>query len=292
MEDRYEAEIRLGRGAEFVTDLTELVAGHPVRERLVAALMRALGAAGRCAEALIVYQRAREALADTLGVDPSPELSALHVALLRGELGVRDESRTTNLRAADNHLRRQVCRHRRGAQTRSGASAHHVERSWWLGKTRLATETARTLLGDLPDGAWLVDLAAIDVSGDMAQSTLAALGLRDALLGGAPNAEPMDRLIAAIREREMLLILDNCEHVIESAAAFAHRLLGECQRLRIPATSREPLSVTCEALWQVEPLVQPVEDADPGRVWAVRSSRSIAMLDTRIRMSPVLRRWK
>jgi len=278
MEDRYEAEIRLGRGAEFVTDLTELVAGHPVRERLVAALMRALGAAGHCAEALIVYQRAREALADTLGVDPSPELSALHVALLRGELGVRDESRKTNLRAeittfvgryADvAAVRKLIAEHRLTTLSGPGGS----------GKTRLATETARTLLGDLPDGAWLVELAAIDVSGDMAQSTLAALGLRDALLGGAPNAEPMDRLIAAIREREMLLILDNCEHVIESAAAFAHRLLGECQRLRILATSREPLSVTGEALWQVEPLVLPAEDADPGEI---ESSPAVQLLRDR-----------
>ena len=88
----------------------------------------------------------------------------------------------------------------------------------------------------------------------MAQSTLAALGVRDALLGGAPDAEPMDRLIATIRERETLLIPDNCEHVIESAAAFAHRVLGECQRLRILATSREPLGITGEALWHVEPL--------------------------------------
>src|SRR6185437_5945052 len=109
---------------------------------------------------------------------------------------------------------------------------------------------------------WLVELAAIDADGDMAQSTLAALGLRDALLGGAPNAEPMDRLIAAIREREALLILDNCEHVIESAAAFAQRVLGECQRLRILATSREPLGITGEALWLVEPLALP--SAGPG----------------------------
>jgi predicted ATPase len=75
----------------------------------------------------------------------------------------------------------------------------------------------------------------------MAQSTLAGLGLRDALLGGASNTELMDRLITAIRDREALLILDNCEHVIESAAAFAYRVLGERQRLRILATSREPL---------------------------------------------------
>jgi len=98
MEDRFDAEIALGHGAEVVTELTDLVAAHPVRERLVAALMRALVASGRESEALVVYERAREALADALGADPSPELSALHVALLRGELGRRAENRKTNLR--------------------------------------------------------------------------------------------------------------------------------------------------------------------------------------------------
>jgi hypothetical protein len=83
----------------MVTELTDLVAAHPVRERLVAALMRALVTAGRDSETLRVYRRARESLADALGVDPSPELSALHIALLRGELGRREESRKTNLRA-------------------------------------------------------------------------------------------------------------------------------------------------------------------------------------------------
>ena len=76
-----------------------LVAAHPMRERLAAALMRALAAAGRDTEALLVYERTRETLADQLGADPSPELSALHVALLRGELGRREETRKTNVRA-------------------------------------------------------------------------------------------------------------------------------------------------------------------------------------------------
>src|SRR5215469_15897199 len=285
MEDLCDAEIRLGRGAELVTQLTELVALHPVRERLVAALMRALAAAGRGAEALIVYQRAREALADALGVDPSPELSALHVALLRGELGAPQdrvtkahEDRKTNLRAelttfvgrlADvTAVRKLIAEHRLTTLTGPGGS----------GKTRLAVETARSLLGDLPDGAWLVDLASIGVSGDVAQSALAALGLRDALLGGAPNADPMDRLIAAIREREMLLILDNCEHVIDSAASFAHRVLGECQGLRILATSREPLGITGEALWQVEPLALPAKGAD---LVEVASSQAVQLLQDR-----------
>src|SRR5438270_813948 len=83
--------IALGRGEKLVTELTDLVAAHPVRERLVGALMRALVASGRDSEALLVYERTRETLADELGVDPSPELSELHVALLRGELGRREE---------------------------------------------------------------------------------------------------------------------------------------------------------------------------------------------------------
>src|SRR5580700_8414319 len=278
MEDRFDAEVGLGHGAELVTELTDLVAAHPVRERLVAALMRALVAAGRDTEALLVYQRTREALADALGVDPSPELSALHVALLRGELGRREEGRKTNVRAeltsfvgkdADvTAVRELIAEHRLTTLTGPGGS----------GKTRLATETARTLLGDLPDGAWLVELASIGADGDVAQSTLAALGLRDALLGEAPNAEPADRLIAAIREREALLILDNCEHVIEPAAAFAHRVLGECQRLRILATSREPLGITGEALWRVVPLALPAEDGDPG---GIESSPSVRLLRDR-----------
>lgn len=291
LEDRYDAEIRLGRGTELVTELTELVARHPVRERLVAALMRALGAAGRGAEALIVYQRAREALADTLGVDPAPELSALHVALLRGEVGAEKNDRKTNLRA---ELTRFVGKYADVAAVRELLADHRLTTltgPGGSGKTRLALETARTLLDDLPDGPWLVELGSVSASGgkgggpegqggakNIAHSALAALGLREALLGGAPNAEPMDRLIAAIRERETLLILDNCEHVIDSAAAFAHRVLGECRRLRILATSREPLGITGEALWQVEPLALPTEDADSGEI---ESSPAVQLLRDR-----------
>ncbi|WP_371537185.1 AfsR/SARP family transcriptional regulator [Streptomyces sp. NBC_00466] len=318
-EERFEAEVAVGRGAEVVTELTDLVAAHPLRERFVAALMRALVAAGRDSEALLVYQRAREALDDALGVGPSPDLAGLHVALLRGELrrdeltrdaagrdevgrnesgrGVsgrdaagrgepgrgapgpgEDASRKTNLRAelttfvgrgADvTAVRELVAEHRLTTVIGPGGS----------GKTRLATESARTLLSEMPDGVWLVELAAIGADGDVAQPTLTGLGLRDALLGGAPNAELTDRLIAAIRERETLLILDNCEHVIESAAVFAHRVLGECRRLRILATSREPLGITGEALWQIEPLALPGRDAGPREI---ESSPAVQLLRNR-----------
>jgi len=281
LEDRFEAEVGLGHGAGLVAELTDLAATHPERERLVAALMRALAAAGRDTEALLVYERTRETLADLLGVDPSPELSALHVALLRGELGRREEIRKTNVRA---ELTSFVGREADVTAVRELMGAHRLTTltgPGGSGKTRLATETARTLLGDLPDGAWLVELAAIgadSTDGDVAQATLAALGLRDALLGATPSADPVDGLIAAIREREALLILDNCEHVIEAAAAFADRVLGACRRLRILATSREPLGITGEALWQVEPLALPDTDAGPGDI---ESSPAIRLLRDR-----------
>ncbi|MFB9682099.1 BTAD domain-containing putative transcriptional regulator [Streptosporangium vulgare] len=280
--DRVDADVRLGRGAELVSELTELVAAHPLREGFVAALMRALAEAGRGNEALTVYQRTRERLAEELGADPSAELSALHTALLRGELGERAESRRTNLRAEltsfvgkDDDVSAVAALavgHRLVTLTGAGGS----------GKTRLATETARTMLAGLPDGAWLVELASVRAGGEPAQAALTAIGLRDqALLGGARAGEPMDRLIAAVRGRTILLILDNCEHVIEEAAAFADRLLGECRMLRILATSREPLGITGEVLWQVEPLALPAPGAAPseaGSSPAVRLLRDRADL--------------
>ncbi|MEW1844776.1 BTAD domain-containing putative transcriptional regulator [Nonomuraea angiospora] len=277
--DRVDADIRLGQGSELVSELTELVATYPLREGFVAALMRALAEAGRGNEALTLYQRTRERLAEELGADPSAELSALHTALLRGELGERAENRRTNLRAEltsfvgkDDDISAVAdlaVKHRLVTLTGAGGS----------GKTRLATETARTMLTELPDGAWLVELASVGAGGELAQAVLTAIGLRDqALLGGARAGDPMDRLITALRERTMLLILDNCEHVIEAAAAFADRLLGECRRLRILATSREPLGIFGEVLWGVEPLALPAEGADPSEVG---SSSAVRLLRER-----------
>ncbi|MFD9904198.1 BTAD domain-containing putative transcriptional regulator [Streptomyces sp. NPDC059063] len=329
MEERFDAEAGLGRGAEMVTELTDAVAAHPLRERLVAALMRALVAAGRDSEALLAYQRTRRALADALGVGPSPELDALHVALLRGDLGrggsagdppgpgpeglgggrsgqgglgrgapgrvdpargepqsqpqpqPQEAPRRTNLRA---ELTTYVGKAADIAAVRGLLGEHRLTTvigPAGAGKSRLAAETARALLGELPDGAWLVELASIRANGDVAdvaRSTLAGLGLRDALLGGASNADLTDRLVAAVRERDALLVLDNCEHVIESAAVFAHRVLGECRGLRILATSREPLGITGEALWPVEPLALPSQDASPAEI---ASSPAVQLLRDR-----------
>ncbi|GAA3434140.1 hypothetical protein GCM10018954_037440 [Kutzneria kofuensis] len=193
-------------------------------------------------------------------------------------MGRREETRRTNLRA---ELTSYVGKDADVAAVRELVAGHRLTTligPGGSGKTRLATETARTVLGDQPDGVWLVELAPVGSDGDVAQATLAALKLRDSLLGEAPDAEPTDRVIAALRDRAMVLVLDNCEHVIESAATFAHRVLGECRRLRILATSREPLGITGEALWPVAPLVLPAEDADADKI---ESSPAVRLLRDR-----------
>ncbi len=265
-EDRIEADLRLGRATEVVTELTTLVAEHPLRERLVGALMRALSQAGRPAEALAAYEQARAALVDQLGTDPSPELSALHTAVLRGEIepsppAAVEAARRTNLRAG---LTSFVGRDADIAQVRELIGEYRLTTligPGGAGKTRLAVEASRTLLEQVPDGVWLVELAPVTDGADVPAAALAALDLRDPSLVGREHAEdPSDRLITALRSRRVILALDNCEHVIDAAAALADRLLAECPEVRILATSREPLGITGEAVWPVEPLGLPPED--------------------------------
>ncbi|GIG91208.1 AfsR/SARP family transcriptional regulator [Plantactinospora endophytica] len=132
------------------------------------------------------------------------------------------------------------------------------------GKTRLAVEAASREPGD----ACLVDLAPVPPA-DVPQAVAGALGLRDATLptaAGRTAAGPVERLVAALAEHRLLLLLDNCEHVLDVAAGLAHRLLTECPGLRVLATSREPLGITGEALCPVPPLAAPPPEAEVGAI--------------------------
>ncbi|GAA0275777.1 hypothetical protein GCM10010302_11710 [Streptomyces polychromogenes] len=138
------------------------------------------------------------------------------------------------------------------------------------GKTRLSQEAAEAhAAGDWPDGVWLVELAPVDDPEDVAEAALAALGARETKLRGAAAEElraltdragdrPLDRLAEHCSRRRLLLLLDNCEHVIGAAAELAERILTDCPSVRILATSREPLAVPGEQLRPVEPLPDPV----------------------------------
>lgn len=280
--DRIEAELPGADGAELVAELEELVAEHPLHERFAGLLMRGLGRAGRGGDALAVYARIRDALADELGADPSADLAELHLSILR-DGAPRQDRPHTNLRAAltsfvgrDTDLSRvsaMVGESRLVTLTGPGGS----------GKTRLATEVGRALLPTMPD-VWLVELAPVSDGADLPQAVVSALGLRmPALLGSTlahatePEAvDPLDRLAAALSTRAMLLVLDNCEHLIGPAAALANRLLGDCPRLRVLATSREPLGITGETLWPVDPLPLPPAGASRDQAMAYPSMRLLA----------------
>jgi predicted ATPase/DNA-binding SARP family transcriptional activator len=259
------AELALGRHAELVAGLKALVAANPLRERLRGHLMLALYRSGRQGEALRVFQEGRTVLVDELGVDPGPELQALHQQILlqdsallaapetgaaaRGNLPAPVTSfvgRHAELAEAGKLLRRS----RLVTLTGPGGS----------GKTRLAVELARACVESFPDGGWLVELEAVSDPAMVPASLAAALGIGESASLGvtAEPARPLtDKVIDYLRGKELLVVLDNCEHLIEACAELADRVLRSSAKSRFLVTSRERLGVSGEALLAVPPLTVP-----------------------------------
>jgi predicted ATPase/DNA-binding winged helix-turn-helix (wHTH) protein len=138
------------------------------------------------------------------------------------------------------------------------------------GKTRLALEVAKTLLGSFPDGVWLVELEAVTDPALVARALGASLGIRDgASLGaGGEVSKPLtDKLVDYLREKELLIVLDNCEHLIKACARLVERLLRSAPRVRFLVTSQECLGVAGEVLWPVPPLAVPgPQEVSPGQL--------------------------
>jgi predicted ATPase/DNA-binding SARP family transcriptional activator len=290
-EDLCEAELAAGRARAALTDAEALAAEEPLRERPLALLIRARYAAGRQAEALSAYEAYRARLADELGVDPSPELRELHLAVLRADpsLAVDRRTRAGNLRAAltsfvgrDEELRLIAKRLSEGRLvTLTGPGG--------AGKTRLAVTAAAGVADDYPGGVWLVELASVGTPDDVPQAVLGTVcpgvgggtGMLESRARPPVAARDATGLLAeAFPDAATLLILDNCEHLVGAAARLAERLLGVRPRLRVLATSREPLAVLGEALCPVPPLAVPgpgepvasVESAAAVRLFADRAA--------------------
>ncbi|MEV4222628.1 BTAD domain-containing putative transcriptional regulator [Nonomuraea sp. NPDC049725] len=279
------ARLDLGEHAAVAAELGGLVAAHPLRERLRHAHVRALYLAGRQDEALAGLAELRERLRDDLGLDPGPDLARLHEAILRqdpaltpapaaapdaagfadgtgarargnlpapltGLIGREEEVRRIGALLADERL-----------ITLTGAGG--------VGKTRLALEAAGQVAARHPDGAWLVELAPARTATEVHEAVAAVLGLRDDVR--APARSRPGRLADALAGRDLLLVLDNCEHVVEPVAELTTRLLRAAPALRVLATSQEPLAVAGERLWPVAPLSLPDPyDERPERSDAVR----------------------
>ncbi|MEU4571635.1 BTAD domain-containing putative transcriptional regulator [Nonomuraea sp. NPDC023979] len=275
-----EARLELGEHGLLVGELGDLVARHPLRERLRAAQMRALYRAGRQSDALAAYAELRERLADELGLDPGPDLVALHQAILDQDpaLNAPAERPATNLPAA---LSKLIGREDALAEVRSLLGTERLVTltgSGGVGKTRLALETASRMVGEFSGGAWLVELAPLDRrTPSLAEPVLAALDIRQ----DAGSGTPAERLADALRDRPLLLVLDNCEHVVDQVAELAELLLRAAPELRILATSREPLAVDGEVLWAVPPLGVPdstdltvMAGSDAVRLFVTRAAAS------------------
>jgi predicted ATPase/DNA-binding SARP family transcriptional activator len=275
--DRIEADLALGEGASLVGELKAMVSADPLAERPRALLMRALCTAGRQAEALAVYGEARDLLADELGVDPSPALEQVYLRILRGEEHTERPAvplpgtlaptavpaPLTTFVGRDDEVSRLVKLLREATRlvTLTGAGG--------VGKTRLVTE----IPGRIETRACFVALAPVSDPADVPYAVLDALGIRGPVIGrraGEPGSAA-DQVCAALADRDSLLILDNCEHVVEAAAVLAGQILATCPRVTIIATSREPLRIDGETLFPVTPLpVPPLADLTPEIYPAVR----------------------
>jgi predicted ATPase/DNA-binding SARP family transcriptional activator len=241
VEDLLAADLSRGT-CTAIGEAEALARAHPLRERLHARLIHALRAADRRAEALEAYERIRRELADRLGVDPGLELREAHLAALREEKRRGVPARATSFVGREAEL----------ARVRDLLETHRlvtITGFGGTGKTRLALEAA--------DGAAtpvrLVELGSVADPAHVVPAVTAAVGDGD-LFGAGADRTPLERLGSMLAGHELLLVLDNCEHVVDAAARLAEHLLAAAPGVTILATSREPLAIAGEALVPLEPL--------------------------------------
>ncbi|MBE1536708.1 BTAD domain-containing putative transcriptional regulator [Actinomadura algeriensis] len=255
-----DAVIRCGRPADVLPQLHRLTECHPLRERFWSQRMLALYRCGRQGEALECYRQVARLLADELGIDPGDELRTLHRRMLTcaPEIAAPPSGAVPppaappppeavpigpigNLPAETTSF---IGRERELAETRRLLRTSRLVTLTGVGgvgKTRLALRAAGQVAPFFPEGVWLADLAALTDPTLVERAVAASLGLRDQSVRSA-----VDALADHVRDRHLLLVLDNCEHLVEPVAELVLRLLCAAPRLRVLATSRERLGVPGE----------------------------------------------
>ncbi|WP_051800074.1 BTAD domain-containing putative transcriptional regulator [Catenuloplanes japonicus] len=262
VEARVDADLATGRHDEVIAELVALVAAHPLHERFWGQLMLARYRAGRAGDALATFDDARRELAQRLGADPGPELRRLHTEMLRQDTALAPgPARTPGL-----PLTGFVGRERELADADRLLAAHRlvtITGVGGVGKTRLAAEIAARA-----PGKWFVELASLTQPDLLPEAVGDALGLP------SHHARPRTELIIEhLCGANGILVLDNCEHLVDAAAAFAVTVLAGCPGLRVLATSRERLGITGEALLPLQGLGLP----EPGTATAESAGRAPAV---------------
>ncbi|SFP82547.1 Predicted ATPase [Geodermatophilus dictyosporus] len=252
--DRADALVELGRAAEAVPELEALVRGHPSWERPAVTLMRARYATGRQADALAAFHELRTRLDDELGVEPAAPAQALYRRILVHDPALAGTPPPGNLpRRASGFVGRGREVERVLAALRAGPLVT-LTGVGGAGKSRLAVEVAARDRDRFDDGVWLCELAGLPSGTPVGDAVAAALGIRQ-----RSGLSVEQTVLHYLRERSLLLVVDNCEHVLEHAARLVGEVVQRCPRVVVLATSREPLGTDGEQVWPVPPL--PLEDA-------------------------------
>lgn len=296
VEERVDARLALGHHREVVGELEALTAAHPRREFLHACHMVALYRAGRQADALEVYRQARDRLVAELGVEPGPALQQLHQRVLSHDPSLQLEpvpqpavqppSRPSRRGPAHGNLpaplgsfvgrdrdRRRIANRLAGTDrlvTLVGAGG--------CGKTQLALRVATDLRPRHPDGVWWVELASAQAAELVEAAITEALRIPE-----SHDATPRDRIVDRLATGSQLLVLDNCEHLVDRCAEVVTELLRQCPDLRILATSRESLDVDGEIAWRVPSLELPRPDAEPEEILTCEAVRLLEVRGQAVR---------
>jgi predicted ATPase/DNA-binding SARP family transcriptional activator/DNA-binding CsgD family transcriptional regulator len=261
VECHVQARLDCGDSSELIGELEALTAEHRLRERLWALRMLALYRSGRQAEALGAYQHLRTILVEELGIEPAIELRELHQQILAQDpgLAVSPPAQATGMRGFPAALTSFVGRAAEVAELAELLGEFRlvtVTGPGGIGKTRLASEAARRMTGRFADGVYLVELASVQDPALVVVVVSAALGVSQ-----APGTSPMDSLAAVMSGRQLLLVLDNCEHLLAAVAELCAALLPVADDIRVLATSREPVGVAGEARFRLGPLGLPMQDS-------------------------------
>jgi predicted ATPase/DNA-binding SARP family transcriptional activator len=255
---RIDVAFAQGRHGEVVADLERLVSQHPLRERLWEHLMEALYVTGRPTDALRAFQRARDALGD-VGVEPSEALTDLEIRILEQDPDlsvspVPERSYPTNLPSPPNEL---VGRDREMDDVADRLTSSRIVTlvgPGGAGKTRLATAAARSSLGDYPGGAWLVRLDVLEEPELIGAVVAESMGIRE-----NPDLDVVDTIARSAGGRSTLIVMDNCEHLVDEVAPFVEHLVSKSPSISVLATSQVTLDVSGEAVIDVPPLALPGE---------------------------------
>ena len=284
VEEQIDADLELGRHAEVVARLEGLVADHPLRERLRAQLMLALYGAGRQADALQAFRDARTLFVDELGIDPSPALQRLERQILSHDpeltvtaalVPARSRARAwANLPVQPTSLigREREIREVTDLLQRPEVRLVTLTGTGGTGKTRLAIRVAGGLLDDFADGAVFIGLAPLRSPNLVLTTAARALGVRT--MSRETLAEDLGRYLQG---RELLLVFDNFEHVLEAAPSVAD-IAATAADVKLLVTSRAPLRLSAERVYPVRPLETPdgAEDVED-----LLRCESVALFETR-----------